>query len=79
MKCILGFCISSILIAITLAIPLIEADLKPKRFLSRLAPKPAVSYYYLPVPRALCVIFTVLVSFSQNNALFTSKAKINVV
>ena len=43
MKCvILGFCISSCLIAIALAIPLIEAedDLKPKRFLSRISPKP---------------------------------------
>ena len=27
---------------------------------------------------ALCVIFTILVSFSLNNALFASKAKINV-
>ena len=27
---------------------------------------------------ALCVIFTILVSFSQDNALFASKAKINV-
>ena len=28
---------------------------------------------------ALCVIFTILVSFSWDNALFASKAKINVV
>ena len=28
---------------------------------------------------ALCVIFTILVSFSRDNALFASKAKINVV
>ena len=27
---------------------------------------------------ALCVIFTILVSFSRDNALFASKAKINV-
>ena len=27
---------------------------------------------------ALCVIFTILVSFSRGNALFASKAKINV-
>ena len=27
---------------------------------------------------ALCVIFTILVSFSQDTALFASKAKINV-
>ena len=27
---------------------------------------------------ALCVIFTILVSFSQDNALFASKAKLNV-
>ena len=27
---------------------------------------------------ALCVIFTILVSFSQENALFASKAEINV-
>ena len=28
--------------------------------------------------KALCVIFTILVSFSRDNALFASKAKINV-
>ena len=46
MKCVLGFCISSCLIAIALAIPLIEAedDLKPKRFLSRMSPKPVLPH-----------------------------------
>ena len=46
MKCVLGFCISSCLIAIALAIPLIEAedDLKPKRFLSRISPKPVLPH-----------------------------------
>ena len=32
----------------------------------------------LSIVRALCVIFTILVSFSRDNALFASKAKINV-
>ena len=31
-----------------------------------------------PGPGALCVIFTILVSFSRDNALFASKAKINI-
>ena len=47
MKCVvLGFCISSCLIAIALAIPLIEAedDLKPKRYLSRMSPKPVLPH-----------------------------------
>ena len=41
MKFVWCFCISSMLIAITLAKPLIESedDLKPKRFLSVVAPK----------------------------------------
>ena len=33
---------------------------------------------YLMLPYTLCVIFTILVSFSRDNALFASKAKINV-
>ena len=28
---------------------------------------------------ALCVIFTILVSFSRDNALFASKAKLNIL
>ena len=39
-------------------------------------------HYYVTVtiqPYALCVIFTIVVSLSQDNALFASKAKINVV
>ena len=39
-------------------------------------------FRYIPDPNlsllALCVIFTILVSFSRDNALFASKAKINV-
>ena len=36
-------------------------------------------HFHLPCPLALCVIFTILVSFFRDNALFASKAKINVV
>ena len=35
-------------------------------------------YNFQRAALALCVIFTILVSFSQDNALFASKAKINV-
>ena len=33
---------------------------------------------YCDSPKTLCVIFTILVSFSRDNVLFASKAKINI-
>ena len=35
--------------------------------------------HWVLTTRSLCVIFTILVSFSRDNALYASKAKINVV
>ena len=42
-------------------------------------PSESIRFGIWPKNAALCVIFTILVSFSWDNELFASKAKINVV